>query len=120
VLSAHGEPFPNLLCVGKIAPTSQLSAMHPKDTHRFIVVVNSDIKSISLYRDRVSKDRLLDLYFDPKISEADITAINPFTSLLINRDTGNFQVTHTMREIGRTAIYAGECSPITNELSRKF
>lgn len=120
VFNVHSEPFPNLWCLGKVAPTSQISAMHPDDTHSFIVVSTSGGKSISLYRERVSKENLLDMYFDPKISEGEISALNPFTSLLINRITGKFQVTQTMREIERTAIFAGECSRITAQPSRKF
>lgn len=119
--SVYGQQeVPTLQCVGKVAPESEVKAMSSSDIHSFIVVPSKDWETIALYRDFVSDKSMFDLYLSPKVDQTKIFAVNPQTSLLVDRINGRFQITHSIKQIGRTVIFGGYCDVMKTPREKKF
>jgi hypothetical protein len=109
-----------LRCTGKVAPESEVRPMTSADVHSFVVTLSKDWERIGLYRDIVSPKTLFDLYLNPEINDVRISGVNPETSLMIDRISGQFQITYWMKQIKRMVIYGGYCSVQMAPPARKF
>lgn len=116
--SVNGQPL--LHCVGKVEPESEIKPMAASDVHTFLVKPGKGWEWIGLYRDLVSEKSMIDLYLNPKVDQAWISAVNAETSLSINRMSGRFQITHSIKQIGKMVIYGGICEVKGSPPAMKF